>query len=534
MGTGGAPEGVLTAAAMRCLGGEIFARLVVSTPEHEERCRAMGITDFKRIYRSKDLASGSNIVFAATGVTDGTLMKGVRFFGDGIRTTSLVMQTHPHRIRFIDSIHVKPGKDGADRRRSASEFVEPGQWRRNQIAVIAAAFVGFTGFTLVMPFLALYIQELGVTDTGEIALWTGVTLGVTPAITALCAPLWGRVGDRFGNKLLVQRSLLSFVVVMALMAYATEPWHLFALRALQGFVAGYGPLTLSMAALSAPREQMASGDRRGADGAAHRPGDRPGDRRPARVRGRPAQRVPRLGARLRRGVRHVTVLYKEPPRRRRAAARGGRARDAFGNILAFENFLLLMVVIFGLQLVDRSFGPVLLLHLDAARLRAERASRCSSACCSRCSRCRRVVGNQLAAVLLQADDRRARSSSSRCWRPRRRWLLFALVESAVAAAASRSASFGVCSRHGADDGVHRRRIGDPASRARRRLRLSDQRLADRLGRQPGAERAASPRAAFSAVFLSGAVVLTLLVAPRATVMVERNLPVEPAPAVDET
>jgi fructose-1,6-bisphosphatase class II len=112
MGIGGAPEGVITAAAMRCLGGEIFARLVVSKPEHEERCRAMGITDVKRIYRSADLASGSNIVFAATGVTEGTLMKGVRFFGDGIRTTSLVMQTHPRRIRFIDSIHVS-AKAGA-------------------------------------------------------------------------------------------------------------------------------------------------------------------------------------------------------------------------------------------------------------------------------------------------------------------------------------------------------------------------------------------------------------------------------------
>ena len=106
MGTGGAPEGVLTAAAMRCLNGEIFARLVIDTPEHEKRCRAMGIKDFKRIYRSKDLAPGNSIVFAATGVTDGTLMKGVRFFGDGTRTTSLVMQMNPHRIRFIDSIHV--------------------------------------------------------------------------------------------------------------------------------------------------------------------------------------------------------------------------------------------------------------------------------------------------------------------------------------------------------------------------------------------------------------------------------------------
>ena len=111
MGTGGAPEGVLTAAAMRCLNGEIFARLVVSKPEHEERCRAMGIKDFKRIYRSKDLAPGKTIIFAATGVTDGTLMRGVRFFGDGTRTSSVIMQNNPHRIRFIDSIHVPPGSD---------------------------------------------------------------------------------------------------------------------------------------------------------------------------------------------------------------------------------------------------------------------------------------------------------------------------------------------------------------------------------------------------------------------------------------
>jgi len=113
MGIGGAPEGVLTAAAVRCLGGEIFARLVVDTPDHEARCRAMGITDFKRIYKSRDLAPGKNIVFAATGVTDGSLMKGVRFFGDGTRTVSLIMQTHPRRVRFIDSIHVASQSDGS-------------------------------------------------------------------------------------------------------------------------------------------------------------------------------------------------------------------------------------------------------------------------------------------------------------------------------------------------------------------------------------------------------------------------------------
>ena len=106
MGTGGAPEGVLTAAAMRCLNGEIFARLVVSKPEHEERCRAMGIKDIRKIYRARDLAPGDEVIFAATGVTDGTLMRGVRFFGDGTRTSSVIMQNSPHRIRFIDSTHV--------------------------------------------------------------------------------------------------------------------------------------------------------------------------------------------------------------------------------------------------------------------------------------------------------------------------------------------------------------------------------------------------------------------------------------------
>jgi fructose-1,6-bisphosphatase II len=111
MGIGGAPEGVLTAAAMRCLNGEIFARLVVRTPEDEARCKAMGITDLKRIYTASDLASSDSLIFAATGVTDGDLLKGVRYFGDGMRTSSVVMQSNPQRIRFVDTIHLYPNRD---------------------------------------------------------------------------------------------------------------------------------------------------------------------------------------------------------------------------------------------------------------------------------------------------------------------------------------------------------------------------------------------------------------------------------------
>ena len=86
---------------------EIFGRLIIDTPEKEARARSMGISDFSRTYRSADLASGERIIFAATGVTGGTLMKGVRFFGEGCRTSSLVMQTKRHRVQFIDTIHVR-------------------------------------------------------------------------------------------------------------------------------------------------------------------------------------------------------------------------------------------------------------------------------------------------------------------------------------------------------------------------------------------------------------------------------------------
>jgi fructose-1,6-bisphosphatase class II len=111
MGTGGAPEGVLTAAAMRCLNGEIQARLVLTKEADRERLKRMGISDLDKVYRTEDLAPGKSIIFAAAGVTDGALLRGVRFFGDGTRTHTLVMTTVPHQVRFIDTIHAKDDPD---------------------------------------------------------------------------------------------------------------------------------------------------------------------------------------------------------------------------------------------------------------------------------------------------------------------------------------------------------------------------------------------------------------------------------------
>src|SRR3982750_4157511 len=134
----------------------------------------------------------------------------------------------------------------------------PDAWQRNVFAVTAASFMGYTGFTLVMPFLPLFIRQLGVTDVGEIAMWTGVSLGVTPGLTAILAPAWGRLGDRFGRKIMVERSLVSFVVLFTAMAFVRSVWQVLALRAIQGLFAGYGSLSVAMAAESAPRDRMPS------------------------------------------------------------------------------------------------------------------------------------------------------------------------------------------------------------------------------------------------------------------------------------
>jgi fructose-1,6-bisphosphatase II len=114
MGTGGAPEGVLTAAALRCLSGEMVARLIVNTKELEERVERMGIRDPKRIYGAQDLAPGKQIIFAASGVTEGALLHGVRFFGDGCRTHTLAMTYSTRQVRFVDTVHMsrEPGRQG--------------------------------------------------------------------------------------------------------------------------------------------------------------------------------------------------------------------------------------------------------------------------------------------------------------------------------------------------------------------------------------------------------------------------------------
>jgi len=105
MGTGGAPEGVLAAAALKCLGGGFMARLKPRSAEEAERARAMGFGEIDRILTLDDLASGENIVFVATGITDGDLVRGVRFTGNQARTHSILIHSSTGTVRFIESVH---------------------------------------------------------------------------------------------------------------------------------------------------------------------------------------------------------------------------------------------------------------------------------------------------------------------------------------------------------------------------------------------------------------------------------------------
>jgi DHA1 family multidrug resistance protein-like MFS transporter len=231
-------------------------------------------------------------------------------------------------------------------------------------AVTAASFMGYTGFTLVMPFLPLFIGQLGVTDVGQVAMWTGLCLGVTPALTAMLAPAWGRLGDRYGRKLMVERSLVSFVVLFGAMATVTRPWHVLALRAVQGLFAGYGSLSVAMAAESAPRDRMPAAI--GAVQTAQRIGPAVGPIIGGLLAGLVGLRRGFLATAMfyAAGLVLVHLMYDDKAVHAQPADAPETGRVTFRNVLAFQNFILMMGVIFGLQFVDRSFGPVLPLWVE--------------------------------------------------------------------------------------------------------------------------------------------------------------------------
>jgi DHA1 family multidrug resistance protein-like MFS transporter len=132
----------------------------------------------------------------------------------------------------------------------------PNDWRRNVWALTLTVFISFVGFQFFSPFLPLYIRELGVTDPAKIALWAGAQAAVTPAMSGLLSPVFGRLADRFGRKLMLIRSLVGFVVIVAAMGLVTSVEQLFLARVVMGLFAGFTPMVMALATTSAPKDKV--------------------------------------------------------------------------------------------------------------------------------------------------------------------------------------------------------------------------------------------------------------------------------------
>jgi MFS family permease len=143
--------------------------------------------------------------------------------------------------------------DGHDAAREAREDGESPHWRRNLAVCVAGSFTTIVAMTLLLPFLPLYVAQLGVSDPAAIVEWSGLAYGATFFTAALCAPLWGRLADRYGRKPMLIRASLGMAVAMSLIGMATTVWQLVALRLLAGFLGGYASGSNVLVATQTPR-----------------------------------------------------------------------------------------------------------------------------------------------------------------------------------------------------------------------------------------------------------------------------------------
>ncbi len=130
------------------------------------------------------------------------------------------------------------------------------QWRRNQLAVTVAAAMVFLGFTLVMPFLPFYIETLGVHGMRSIALWSGLLLTVSPLLASILGPFWGRLADRVGMRIMVQRILFALTAHWGLMYFVSSIWQMLGLRILLGLFSGFGTMSVALVTHGCPRDRI--------------------------------------------------------------------------------------------------------------------------------------------------------------------------------------------------------------------------------------------------------------------------------------
>ena len=136
-----------------------------------------------------------------------------------------------------------------------SETPEQAYWKRNLFVCVLGSFTTIVAMTLLLPFLPLYVAQLGVQEPAAIARWSGVAYGATFFSAALTAPLWGKLADRYGRKLMLIRASLGMAIAMSLIGMATAPWQLVALRLLAGLLGGYASGSTILVAAQTPKAQ---------------------------------------------------------------------------------------------------------------------------------------------------------------------------------------------------------------------------------------------------------------------------------------
>jgi len=140
-----------------------------------------------------------------------------------------------------------------DTTRESDDALEAGPWKRNLIVCVFGSFTTIVAMTLLLPFLPIYVEQLGITEHAAIVQWSGIAYGATFFTAALTAPLWGRLGDRYGRKLMLIRASLGMAVAMSLIGMADNVWHLVALRLLAGLLGGYASGSTVLVATQTPK-----------------------------------------------------------------------------------------------------------------------------------------------------------------------------------------------------------------------------------------------------------------------------------------
>lgn len=255
-------------------------------------------------------------------------------------------------------------------RRLFWELAPEDAWKRNLYVVMFAVFVSFTGFTFVLPFLPLYITQLGITNQGDAALWSGLLFGISPLLSGVLAPFWSILAERRGRKVMLQRSLAAFVILIGLMAFVANVYQLLVLRLGIGLFGGVSAMSVALASTIAPR---------------HRVGEAVGMIQATQLASGVA--APFIGgvvvdafglhssfflASALCVVAFLIITFAYSEEREYGAVTGeantsvaakAKQRDSVRDYLHLPLFVGLLVAAFTIQFVDKSFGPLLPLYI---------------------------------------------------------------------------------------------------------------------------------------------------------------------------